>query len=123
MTEKEAGKTRRLCSDVVGKFKFNLRRYFYSGHRKETLGVKEVRKLKPRQPKAFFDWIFSQQGTKYQERSIVYPAPLLHPLGMETPDKLSNLAEELLKRGYNSTEVTKVLGGNWLRLFQEVWGE
>ena len=31
------------------------------------------------QPKVFFDWIFSQQGTKYQERPIVYPDPLIHP--------------------------------------------
>ncbi|MCZ6676343.1 MAG: dipeptidase, partial [Candidatus Poribacteria bacterium] len=73
------------------------------------------------QPKEFFDWIFSQQGTKYQERPIVYPDPLLHPREMETPDKLPNLAQELLKRGYNATDMTKILGGNWLRLFQEVW--
>jgi membrane dipeptidase len=44
------------------------------------------------------------------------------PQGMETPDKLSNVAGELLKRGYRAEDVTKVLGGNWLRLFDEVWG-
>lgn len=75
------------------------------------------------QPKAFFDWLFSQQGTKGQERPNAYPDPLLHPTGMETPDKLSNVASELAKRGYNETSVTKIMGGNWLRLFQEVWGE
>ena len=73
------------------------------------------------QPKPFFDWIFSQQGTKYQERPIVYPDPLVHPQDMETPDKLPNLAAELLKRGYSKTDITKILGGNWLRLFQQVW--
>ncbi len=73
------------------------------------------------QPKPFFDWIFSQQGTKYQERPIVYPDPLIHPEGMETPDKLPNLAAELLKRGYSEPDITKILGGNWLRLFQQVW--
>ena len=73
------------------------------------------------QPKPFFDWIFSQQGTKYQERPIVYPDPLIHPKGMETPDKLPNLAGELLKRGYSDTDITKILGGNWLRLFRQVW--
>lgn len=75
------------------------------------------------QPKAFFDWLFSQQGTKYQARSVPYPDPLVHPRGMETPDKLSNVARELLRRGYNQTDVTKILGGNWFRLFQEVWGK
>jgi membrane dipeptidase len=73
------------------------------------------------QPKAFFDWLFAQQGTKYQERPIPYPDPLLHPRGMETPDKLSNVAQELLKRGYNQIDITKILGGNWFRLFREVW--
>ena len=73
------------------------------------------------QPKAFFDWIFSQQGTKYQERPIVYPDPLIHPRDMETPDKLPNLAAELFKRGYSAIDINKILGGNWLRLFQQVW--
>ncbi|MCZ6634391.1 MAG: dipeptidase [bacterium] len=73
------------------------------------------------QPKAFFDWIFSQQGTKYKARPMTYPDPLIHPRGMETPDKFSNVALELLKRGYNETDTAKILGGNWLRLFQKVW--
>ena len=74
------------------------------------------------QPKAFFDWIFSQQGTKLRDVSDVYPENLLHPEGMETPDSLSNVAEELISRGYNAQDVSKVLGGNWLRLFRQVWG-
>ena len=73
------------------------------------------------QPKAFFDWIFSQQGTKYKERPIVYPDPLIHPQGMETPDKLPNLSDELQRRGYTETDMTKILGGNWLNLFRRVW--
>ena len=75
------------------------------------------------QPKAFFDWIFSQQGTKTQERPVPYPDPLMHPTGMETPDKLSNVARELRERGYGQTDVAKIMGGNWLRLFRQVWGE
>ena len=75
------------------------------------------------QDSAFFDWIFSQQGTKYQGRDVPCPDPLVHPRGMETPDKLSNVARELLDRGYSGEDITKVMGGNWLRLFEEVWGE
>ena len=75
------------------------------------------------QPKAFFDWLFSQQGTKYQERPVRYPDPLVHPEGMETPDKFSNIAVHLARRGYGQEDITKVLGGNWLRLFRQVWGE
>ena len=75
------------------------------------------------QPRAFFDWIFSQQGTKAQQRASDYPDPLLHPVGMETPDKLSNVATELHQRGYTDADVASILGGNWLRLFRQVWGE
>ncbi len=74
------------------------------------------------QPAAFFDWLFAQQGTRYQERPLGYPDPLIHPKGMETPDKFVNIAGELLGRGYSEADVAKILGGNWLRIFGEVWG-
>jgi membrane dipeptidase len=74
------------------------------------------------QPAAFFRWLYAQQGTKFRERPVTYPDPMVHPQGMETPDKLSNVAGALLKRGYRTEDVTKVLGGNWLKLFEKVWG-
>ena len=73
------------------------------------------------QPKSFFDWLFAQQGTKYQESPLGYPDPVIHPKGMEFPDKFSNIVFELLRRGYHKDDVGKIIGGNWLRLFQEVW--
>ena len=75
------------------------------------------------QPKEFFEWLFSQQGTKSQERPIPYPDPLVHPEGMETPDKFSNIAVHLSRRGYGNEDIAKILGGNWLRVFRQVWGE
>ena len=74
------------------------------------------------QPKEFFDWIFSQQGTKKMDVSDAYPENLLHPAGMETPDSLSNVAVELRARGYGADDIAKLLGGNWMRLFRQVWG-
>lgn len=73
------------------------------------------------QPVSFFDWLSSQQGVRYRERPVAYPDPLLHPVGMETPDKFSNIATELMNRGYKDEDVSKILGGNWLRLFKQVW--
>ena len=73
------------------------------------------------QPATFFDWLFAQQGTKRGVRGEPFPDPLIHPQGMETPDTLSNVTGELLRRGYRPEDVTKVMGGNWLRLFRAVW--
>ena len=75
------------------------------------------------QSATFFEWLFSQQGTKPRERPVAYPDPLVHPEGMETPDKLSSVAIELAGRGYSDADLRKVLGENWLRLFRQVWGE
>lgn len=73
------------------------------------------------QPKEFFDYLFSQQGTKHQPRPVPYPDPVIHPEGMETPDKLINVRKELSKRGYSADDLAKIMGGNWLRLFKQVW--
>jgi membrane dipeptidase len=73
------------------------------------------------QPQAFFDWLFARQGTGYQDDPLVFPDPMLHPQGMETPDKFAHISVELLERGYSEENTGKILGGNWLRLFREVW--
>ncbi len=38
------------------------------------------------------------------------------------PRKFETLADELLRRGWSTTRVEKILGGNFARLFGEVWG-
>ena len=34
---------------------------------------------------------------------------------------MPNLAVALLERGYSQADAAKLLGGNWLRLFGDVW--
>jgi membrane dipeptidase len=52
-----------------------------------------------------------------------YPPPPHHyPAEIQTPRSLSNLTKRLLERGYSETDVRKILGGNWLRIMQRVWG-
>ena len=75
------------------------------------------------QPKEFLDTIMAFQGTRFNPRRLEYPETVVHPEGMETPDKLSNVSSELLLRGYAEEDVRKVLGGNWLRLLRRVWRE
>ncbi len=77
------------------------------------------------QPQEFWDYIGAQQGTKLP--STFYDGPegyaeLAHaPKGLETPDKIPALTDSLLARGYKPADITLILGGNWLRLFREVW--
>ncbi len=77
------------------------------------------------QPNSFWRYIGSQQGTRFPARyidpAVQYDEMLLYPKGLETPDKLPALADALADRGYKWEDVEKVLGGNWMRLFREVW--
>ena len=77
------------------------------------------------QPPSFWHYINSQQGTKYPSSfantSLRHEELSFQPKGMERPDDFPNLTEALLNRGYSVDEITKILGQNWLRLFQEVW--
>ena len=77
------------------------------------------------QPESFWRYIGSQQGTKFPStfadgsgREHEVPP---YPNGLETPDKLSNVVGPLLRRGYGEGDLAKLLGGNWLRLFGQVW--
>ena len=50
------------------------------------------------------------------------PPPHIYPKGIEDASGFPNITRELLRRGYADADVLKVLGGNWLRVFREVWG-
>jgi membrane dipeptidase len=77
------------------------------------------------QPVEFWIYIESQQGTKYPSvfsNPLVQPWDMtMYPMDLETTDKLPTLAPALIDRGYGPDDVKKILGGNWLRLFREVW--
>jgi len=46
----------------------------------------------------------------------------VYPEGFSTHAELHNVTLELLKRGYSDNDVSKILGGNILRVYKEVWG-
>ena len=50
------------------------------------------------------------------------PPPYKYPTGIETPRTLPALTARLLERGFTDTDVRQVLGGNWMRVFRQVWG-
>jgi membrane dipeptidase len=73
------------------------------------------------QPRAWFEWIFSSQGT-LPARDVGYtPHPYRHLRGLEGTRQFGAIATGLLARGYPPDAVRQVIGGNWLRLFTQVW--
>ena len=75
------------------------------------------------QPHSFFEWLFARQGVGPPPAPVPIANPHYHPEGLETPEQLPNVAVELMRRGYSAGDAGKILGGNWLRLFGQVWGD
>lgn len=44
----------------------------------------------------------------------------LHPLGLGSPADLRNITHAMVRRGFGDDEIRKVLGGNFMRVFEEV---
>lgn len=42
--------------------------------------------------------------------------------GLDSSGLMPNLTEGLVSRGYNDDQIMKILGGNFMRLFRDVWG-
>lgn len=49
-----------------------------------------------------------------------FPAPYMR--GIENPGEFPNITRGLVKRGYSETDIQKIIGGNALRVFEEVVG-
>ena len=77
------------------------------------------------QPLEFWHYIVSQQGTKFPstfaDGSVPYTELSFQPKGMDSPAEFPNLADALVNRGYSGEDITKLLGGNWMSLFERVW--
>lgn len=78
------------------------------------------------QPDEFWTYIGAQQGTKFPSTFTVAddtPKPWQdhYPDEFTTPDQFSVMSQALLDRGYSDEDIVKILGGNWLRVFGEVW--
>ena len=77
------------------------------------------------QPLSFWHYIASQQGTRFpstfSDPSVNYLENSFQPKGLEGPEQFPNLAGSMMNRGYQEEDILKVLGGNWMRIFEEVW--
>ena len=77
------------------------------------------------QPLEFWHYISSQQGTKFPstfaDGSIPYTELSFQPKGIDSPVEFPNLADALADRGYSGEDIARLLGGNWMSLFERVW--
>jgi len=48
--------------------------------------------------------------------------PWLYVKGFESIAELPNVTRGLIQRGWSTAEIRKVLGENWLRVYEKVWG-
>ena len=49
------------------------------------------------------------------------PPPYYYPEGLDDPRYFPNLTKALLERGYDEDETKKVLGGNFMRVYSQIW--
>jgi membrane dipeptidase len=71
------------------------------------------------QPKEFFDWILTGKSKKGPALKLNHP--LKNPDGIQGAADFPNLTGALLTRGYAESDIKKILGGNILRVFTDVW--
>jgi membrane dipeptidase len=69
--------------------------------------------------KAFFDWITHDKG---RHRRLTDFGTIQNPEGIRTIGEMPNLTAAMEKAGWSAARIEKVIGGNWLRVFADVWG-
>ena len=70
------------------------------------------------QPAAFFHWITHDKGNG---RKLVDFGTALELDGFRRLRDFPNLTAGMERRGWTEARITRILGGNWMRLLREVW--
>ena len=71
------------------------------------------------QDRAFFDYLNHDKG---RWRALVEFGSVINPEGIRTIGEYPNLTRAMERAGWREERIRKVLGENWLRLLDEVWG-
>jgi len=71
------------------------------------------------QPQEVFEYWLTGKSKRGQCMELEYP--IVNPEGIQSTSDFPNLTRALLAQGYAEPDVKKIMGGNWLRLFEEVW--
>ena len=71
-------------------------------------------------PGPWQEWAAKDKG-KARVLTEFASATISKPKGFQRIDEFPNLTEEMHARGWTETRLKKILGGNWLRLLDQVW--
>jgi membrane dipeptidase len=69
--------------------------------------------------KGFFDWITHDKG---RHRRLTNFGRIINPEGIRTIGEFPNLTAAMERAGWTESRIRKVMGGNWVNTFREVWG-
>jgi len=69
--------------------------------------------------KGFFDWITHDKG---RHRRLTNFGRIINPEGIRTIGEFPNLTAAMEKASWKESRIRKVMGGNWVNTFREVWG-
>ncbi len=67
------------------------------------------------------DHVIDLVGDDFVGLGSDFDGTLFGPIDLEDCSKLPNLVEELRQRGYSDGRLKKVLGGNFTRVFRDIW--
>ncbi len=66
----------------------------------------------------FFDWITHDKG---RYRQLTNFGKVVNPEGIRTIGEFPNLTAALERAGWNESRIKKIMGENWVRVFDSVW--
>ncbi len=67
----------------------------------------------------FFEWITRDKG---YGRKLIEFGDIINPEGMRTIGEFPNLTAAMERTGWAEQKIRKVMGENWVRVLQDVWG-
>jgi membrane dipeptidase len=67
----------------------------------------------------FFELLTHDKG---RHRRLTNFGTVLNPVGIRTIGEMPNLTQAMVDAGWPVSRIEKVIGGNWLRVFKDVWG-
>ncbi len=68
----------------------------------------------------FFEWITHDKGNG---RKLTEFGEIINPEGIRTIGDFPNLTAAMIEAGWSEGKIRKVIGGNWVRVLHDVWGD